>query len=80
MDDRQTDKQQRMLLAMPREFREVATWAWTELRPRIDKFATEHGMNPIESAHLAARLSRLVVTQMYGDISRARVAPKISRN
>lgn len=69
-----------MLMAMPSEFRDLATWAWTELRPRIDKYASQHGMNPIDAAHLAARLSRLVVTQMYGDITRARVAPKATRS
>jgi hypothetical protein len=78
-EDPRTNKYERQLAAIPREFRELATWGWTTLKPQIEKFAQQHGMTPPEAARLGARLSRLVITQMYGDISRGRKLPVVGR-
>lgn len=77
MDNKRVDNQERQLMALPAEFRKLATWAWTELKPQIEKHALSHHMHPELSRQLAARLARLVVTQMYGDITRARVVKPI---
>lgn len=70
MDHPKITKYENMLMAMPRDFKELATWAWTDLRSQLYKHALNCGATP-ELAHvLAARLSKLVVTQMYGDIKR----------
>jgi hypothetical protein len=66
------DKHERMLSALPNDFKRLATWAWTELRPTLRKHAIDCGATPEEAIVMASRLSRLVVTQMYGDIKRAR--------
>lgn len=77
MDDPRVARQERQLLALPSDFRKLATWAWTELRPTIERHALDQHMDPILASQLGARLSRLVATQMYGDITRARVVKKI---
>jgi hypothetical protein len=59
-----------MLMAMPRDFKELATWAWTDLRKQLYKHAVNCGATPALAHVLAARLSKLIVTQMYGDIKR----------
>jgi hypothetical protein len=78
-EDPRQNKFERQLLAMPKEFRDVATWGWTVLKPQIETYAVAHGLPRIDAARMGARLARLVVTQMYGDITRARNAPIISR-
>lgn len=65
-------KHERMLQAMPADFKRLATWAWTELRPTLRKHALDCGATPDEAIVMASRLARLVVSQMYGDIKRAR--------
>lgn len=77
MDDKRVNKQERQLMALPSDFRKLATWAWTELKPTLEKHALDQDMDPILARQLAARLARLVVTQMYGDITRARVVKRI---
>jgi hypothetical protein len=69
------NKYERMLTAMPPDFRNLATWAWTSLRPTLYKHAIECGATPDEANIMASRLAKLVVTQMYGDIKRARQLP-----
>jgi hypothetical protein len=77
MDDKRVNNQERQLMALPSDFRKLATWAWTELRPTLEKHALEQHMDPVLAKQLAARLSRLVASQMYGDITRARVVKRI---
>lgn len=72
MDDPKINKYERMLLALPSDFKSLATWAWTELRPTLRRHAINCGATPDEANVLSSRLSKLVVTQMYGDIKRAR--------
>lgn len=70
--DPKVEKQMKMLTAMPSDFRALAEWGWGELRNKIYARAVESGADPQLARVIAARLSRLVVSQMYGDISRAR--------
>jgi hypothetical protein len=66
------EKYERMLHAMPREFRHLATWAWTELQADIFKHAIAAGASRELAAVMASRLARLVAGQMYQDITLAR--------
>lgn len=66
------------MAAMPREFRQLAEWAWTELRPAIDRHVSKHGVDPIASAQIAARAARVLVRELYTDIRIARM-PKIGQ-
>jgi hypothetical protein len=75
MDDPKVEKHLRMLNAMPRDFRELAEYGWTRLRPELYEQAIKHGATPVDARVIAARLARLVVSQMYGDIMRARTMP-----
>lgn len=72
MPDPKIEKHFDLLKAMPREFRNLADWGWTKLRADIQVQAVRNGATPAEAAVISARLSRLVVSQMYGDIMRAR--------
>lgn len=80
MDDPKIDRYERMLTAMPRDFKELATWAWTDLRANLYKHAINCGAPPPLAHVVAARLSKLVVTQMYGDIKRAAMTSPASRS
>lgn len=77
MYDPKVEKHLKQMQAMPREFKALAEWGWSELRREIMVKAIENGATPADAAVIAARLSRLVVAQMYGDISRARLMPTI---
>lgn len=77
MYDPKVEKHLRMLSAMPRDFKALAEWGWSELRADIQRKALEHGASPRDAAVIAARLSRLVVVQIYGDIKRAATMPTI---
>lgn len=71
-------KYERMLMAMPSDFRKLATWSWTDLRPALYKHAIECGANADLAAVIASRLAKLVVQQVYGDIRRAREIPTVA--
>lgn len=76
MDDhRRIRQQERQLTAIPSEFRELATWAWTELRTDLATLMIKHGMKTELAWINASRVARIVVTQVYGDITRERQAP-----
>lgn len=72
MDDPKINKYERMLQSMPREFRQLAEWGWTRLRNDITNEAAKAGAEPHLAAAIGARLARLVVGQVYQDISLAR--------
>jgi len=76
-EDRRLTKYEEQLAAIPAEFRKVAEWGWTELRPMIERHAREHGMQPIDAMRVAGRLARLVVSQLHGDIVRDRTTIRI---
>jgi hypothetical protein len=76
--DPKVEKQLNQLQAMPREFRALAEWGWAKLRNEIYTEAVKNGADPQLARVMAARLSRLVVSQMYGDISRARSVTPIN--
>jgi len=71
MPDPKIDRYEKMLMAMPSDFKSLATWAWTELQPALRRHALNCGATPDLANVVAARLSKLVVTQMYGDIKRS---------
>ncbi|MCA1834348.1 MAG: hypothetical protein LC750_16760 [Actinobacteria bacterium] len=68
MPDPKIEKYERMLHAIPAEFRQLATWGWTELRADIARQAVAAGASRELAAVMASRLARLVVGQMYQDI------------
>lgn len=78
MPDPKVEKHLRMLSALPSDFRKLADWGWTKLKPEIERQARDHGATPEEASQIAARLSRLVCAQIYGDIKRARTMTTIS--
>jgi hypothetical protein len=69
MGDPKIDRYEHMLHAMPADFRELATWGWTELRENIRKHAIAAGADPGHAAVISSRLARLVVGQVYQDIT-----------
>lgn len=74
------EKYERMLHAMPRDFRELATWGWTQLREDIRKHALDAGADPDLAVVIASRLARLVVGQVYQDITIARNAAAAAKH
>jgi len=72
MEDPKVDKHERMLMALPSDFKKLAAWGWTDLRIQIYKHAIAQGVETLEAGRMASRLSRLVCTQLYGDITRWR--------
>lgn len=72
MVDPKIAKYERMLHAMPREFRQLAEWGWTRLRNDITSEARKAGADPELAAIIGSRLARLVVGQVYQDITIAR--------
>lgn len=69
MQNPKIEKYERMLHAMPRDFRHLATWAWTELQTDIYKQAIAAGASRDLAAVMASRLARMVAGQMYQDIT-----------
>lgn len=77
-EDPRVNKYERQLQALPKEFIDVSTWGWLELRPQLLRYALAHGMNRTDATRTAARLSRVLCKELYGDILRGRHAPKVS--
>lgn len=69
MSNPKIDKYERMLHAMPSDFRQLATWAWTELQTDIYKHALAAGASRELAAVMASRLARMIAGQMYQDIT-----------
>jgi hypothetical protein len=70
--DPKIERYEAILAAMPAEFRSLAEWGWLELREAIEARAIAASVDPASAHAMAARLARLVVTQLYGDIKRYR--------
>lgn len=67
-DDPKVERQARQLAKLPPEFARLAEWGWGELRASIAAQVRRHGLDVITSEQIAARVARIVVTQVYGDV------------
>ena len=68
MSNPKIEKYERLLAAMPSEFRQLASWGWTTLMPQLEAQALAAGATPTGAAVMAARLARMVCGQIINDI------------
>lgn len=72
MSNPKVDRYEQMLERLPREWKQLAEWGWSQLREEITREAIKAGAEPELAAVIGARLARLVVGQVYQDIKLAR--------
>ena len=71
--------QRRLIERMPADLRPLAEFCWTELRSYLDAAIRKQDVDPIASAKIAARVSRLVCTEIYTDLKIYRLAPRFRK-